>query len=144
MFKIFSLILIFLLHIIPSNAEVINDIKILNNDRISKETILVFSDIKLGKNYSENDLNKIIKDLYSTDFFSEISLEIKDNVLFINVVENQIIQEILIEGIKKKEMVELLKENILSKDKNPYVENNARIDTNIIKKILKNSGYYFS
>ena len=60
---------------------VINDIKILNNDRISKETILVFSDIKLGKDYSENDLNKIIKDLYSTDFFSEISLEIKDNVL---------------------------------------------------------------
>ena len=102
MFKIFSLILIFLLHFIPSNAEVINDIKILNNDRISKETILVFSDIKLGKDYSENDLNKIIKDLYSTDFFSEISLEIKDNVLFINVVENQIIQEIIIEGIKKK------------------------------------------
>ena len=39
-------------------------------------------------------------------------------------------------------MVEILKENILSKDKNPYVENNARIDT-YNKKILKNSGYYF-
>ena len=34
-------------------------------------------------------------------------------------------------------MVEILKENILSKDKNPYVENNARIDTNIIKNSQK-------
>ena len=129
---------------VKSSAEVINEIKVINNERISKETILVFSDIQLGKDYSENDLNIILNDLFLTDFFKDVSLEIKNNVLLITVEENKIIQEVLIEGLKKQEMVKVLKKNIVSKDKNPFVENNTRRDMNIIKAILKNSGFYFS
>ena len=33
------------------------EIKVINNERISKETILIFSDIKIGENYSDDDLN---------------------------------------------------------------------------------------
>ena len=38
------------------------------NKRISDETILLYGDIKLGKDYSEADINNIIKNLYSTIF----------------------------------------------------------------------------
>ena len=57
-------------------AEVINDIKVINNERISKETILIFADIKIGENYDQNNLNKILKEIYDTNFFSNVSLEI--------------------------------------------------------------------
>ncbi len=145
MIKIITSIVFFLIFSFgKSYAEVINDIKILNNERISKETILVFSDIKIGNDYSENDLNNILNDLFSTDFFKDIKLEIKNNILFITVDENKIIQEVVIEGLKKKEMIKILKKNIVSKDKNPFIENKSRRDINIIKSILKNSGYYFS
>ncbi len=145
MFRIITLVLtIFFVTVAKSSAEVVNDIKILNNERISKETVLVFSKIELGKNYSENDLNLILNDLYSTDFFKNVSLEIKNNTLFITVEENKVIQEVIIEGLKKQEMVKVLKKNIVHKDKNPFVENKSNRDISIIKSILKNSGYYFS
>ncbi len=145
MFKIITLIIFLILFSASkTTAEIINDIKIINNDRISKETILVFSNIELGQNYNDNDLNTILNDLYSTDFFKDVSLEIRNNILYITVEENKIVQEVIIEGLKKQEMVRLLKKNIFSKDKNPFVENNTRRDISIIKSILKNSGYYFS
>ena len=44
-------------------------VNVINNDRITQETILVFSNIEIGKDYSPNDLNQIIRDLYNTNFF---------------------------------------------------------------------------
>ncbi len=145
MFKITTyILLIFFFFIGRPYAEIINEIKVINNERISKETILVFSNIELGKDYKQNDLNRILNDLYSTDFFKNVSLEIKNNILYVTVKENKIIQEVIIEGLKKQEMIKTLKKNIASKDKNPFVENKTRRDINIITSILKNSGFYFS
>ncbi|MFL2878492.1 MAG: outer membrane protein assembly factor BamA [Candidatus Pelagibacter sp.] len=125
-------------------AEVIKDIKITNNERISKETILIFADIKIGENYDQNDLNKILKEIYNTNFFSNVSLEIQNGILIIDVIENKIIQNITINGIEKKELIKDLKSRISSKDKNPFVENNIENDVLLIKKLLKSSGFYFS
>ena len=144
MLKTFFIIFFVFLFTYKSNSEIVTGIKVVNNDRISKETILIFSDIEIGKDYSVNDLNKIIQDLYSTNFFSNISLDVTDGILIIDIQENKIIQQITINGIKKNELVEILKEQLLSKDKNPFVENHVRFDVNRIKKILENSGYYFS
>ena len=144
MSKILLTILFLLISSFKTYGEVINEIKVINNDRISKEAILVFSNIEKGKDYSQNDLNEIIKELYNTNFFSNVSLEVENGILIIDVIENKIIQEITVNGIKKNELVEKLKKHLLSKEKNPFVENNLRSDVNRIKKILKNSGYYFS
>ena len=144
MLKILNTIILFILLTTKSYSEVINKVNVINNDRITQETILVFSNIEIGKNYSANDLNEIIKDLYDTNFFSNISLNLNDGVLTIDVKENKVIQEIEINGIKKKELVELLKKQLLLKDKNPFVESFILNDVDRIQKILKNSGYYFS
>ena len=50
MFKIFNIIFfLFLILINKSHADIVKEVRILNNERITKETILVFSDIKIGK-----------------------------------------------------------------------------------------------
>ena len=144
MFKFLSsLLLIVFIHVYAS-AEIVKEIKVINNERISKETILIFSDIKIGEDYSNEQLNNILKDIYDTNFFSDVSLEIKDGVLIIDVVENKIIQNITINGLAKQELVKDLKSKISSKDKNPFVENNIENDVLMIKKILKSAGFYFS
>jgi len=144
MIKLISSIIILFFIILPVNSEVIKEIKVINNDRISKETIQIFSNIKVGENYDQNDLNRILKEIYDTNFFSNVSLEINDGVLIIDVEENKIIQNITVEGIKREELIEDLKSRISSKDKNPFVENNIKNDVLLIKKLLKSSGYYFS
>ena len=71
MIKLISSIIIFF-YSITCKFEVINEIKVINNDRISKETIQIFSKIEVGENYDENDLNRILKEIYDTNFFQRI------------------------------------------------------------------------
>ena len=120
MHKIFYFFLLFFIIFTKANSEVINEVKIINNDRITKETILVFSDINVGEDYDSNDLNNILRDLYNTDFFSDISLSFNDGILVVDVKENKIIQNIEFNGIKKKELIEILKKQILSKIENKF------------------------
>ena len=101
MLKILNTIILFILLTTKSYSEVINKVNVINNDRITQETILVFSNIEIGKNYSLNDLNEIIKDLYETNFFSNVSLNLIDGVLTIDVKENKVIQEIKIKNQRK-------------------------------------------
>ena len=91
--KIFATLVLFLFAFSNiSNSETINSVEVRGNERISKETIVVFGDISLGKNYEINDINILIKKLYETTFFSNISAEISNQKLIITVIENPIIK----------------------------------------------------
>ena len=47
-----------------SVAEIINEIKVTGNDRISKETIILFSGLNISENITDDELNESIKKLY--------------------------------------------------------------------------------
>ena len=76
MIKFFLFIFIFFIKIIFVNAEIVESISVKGNERITDNTIIVFSKINIGKDITVNDLNKIIKELYETDFFKDISVKI--------------------------------------------------------------------
>ncbi len=126
-----------------SYADTIKEINVIGNKRISKDTIIIFSDLNLGDNISDELLNDSLKELYSTKFFENISIKNDKGYLTISVLELPIIQEIKIKGIKAERIVDLLKENISLKEKNPFSENEVAKDAKRITNILKNSGYYF-
>ena len=92
------LILIFSLFILSSlsKAEIINNINIEGNKRISKETIIMFADVSIRDQLSDQDLNIILKKLYDTNFFNLVSVKIIDDTLIIKVDENPIIQNIFV------------------------------------------------
>ena len=127
-----------------SFGEIIKEIKIKGNQRINTETIEVFSQISRGSDVNKNDLNSILKNLYETDFFSDIKINIENSVLNIEVTENPIIQNLIFDGIRSKDFLKELKKRISLKEKNPFVENNIKNELNKIKDILQKSGYYFS
>ena len=64
--------LFFLSFSFKSTAEVVKKIEVTGNDRVSKETIVVFGDIIIGKDYEISDVNTLIKKLYDTTLFSNI------------------------------------------------------------------------
>ena len=105
--KIFQLLVFCLFFSVNSLAEIIDEIKINGNKRLSNESILVFADVKLGQDYNKDDLNIVLKDLYETNFFKNVTLNIKDRALLINVVENLIIENIFFEGVKDKRIVKM-------------------------------------
>ena len=140
---LFTLLLILNSLICKSHAEIINKIEVLGNDRISSETVITFSNANIGSNISENDLNIFLKNLYNTSFFEDVSLEINNNILIINVKEFPIIQEIKINGIKAKKTIEDLKKEIFLKEKNPFNKELIQKDLDKILNIFKRSGFYF-
>ena len=144
MLKIKIFILIFLFgYSISSNAEVINQIQINGNERISKQTIINFAEIKIGKDVKPDELNKFLKNLYETNFFEDVNLNLTNNLLIINVKELPIIQEIVINGIKANKTKEELKNGMILREKNPFNETLVQNDLDKISNIFKNSGYYF-
>ena len=125
-------------------GEVYNDIIIKGNKRISKSTIIVLGNINLNQNLDKNDLNNIVKSLYDTNFFKEISFETANNNLIINVIENPIISNIDINGIKNNSLLELITKNMSLKERMSFVDYVYSKDVDIIKNILFSNGYYFS
>ena len=141
---IFTLIVGLILLVTTSHAVVIKDIKVNNNKRITKETIITYGNIKLNKDYNQNELNRIIKDLYDTNFFKEISLKVDGQILILNLVENKIIQSVRVEGVKSKTIKEAILKNLFSKDKSPFLIEKVKIDENRMKTSLNLIGYYLS
>ena len=143
MFRIVTITIIFLLKSFVVFGEIINDFNIIGNDRVSKSTIINFSDLKKGQDVSSVDLNNSLKNLYDTNFFEDVSVSISNNLVTISVVEYPIIQEIIIEGIKRKQTVKELKEQVTLKEKNPFNETLIKKDLNKILNIFKTAGFYF-
>ena len=52
------------------NAEKVDKINVSGNERISKDTIIIFGEIDLNDDFDDNVLNSILKNLYNTNFFS--------------------------------------------------------------------------
>ena len=135
-------LLIFLIS--ASHAVIIKDIKINNNKRITEETIVTYGNIELNKEYNQKELNNIVKDLYDTNFFKNISIKIDGETLVLSVEENKIIQNVRVEGVKSNKIKEAILKNLFSKDKSPFLIEKVKIDVNRIKTSLNTIGYYLS
>ena len=81
-----------------SYSEIVNEVEAKGNERISLETIIIFGDVSVGKNYEDSDISLLIKKLYETSFFSNISIELINNKLTITVKENPIVNTITFNG----------------------------------------------
>jgi len=84
------------------NAEVINNVVINGNKRVSDETIKIYGQINDYKQYSEKNANEILKNLFETGFFEDINLSYENKNLIINLKEYPIISQLLIIGEKSK------------------------------------------
>ncbi len=125
-------------------SQIISQIEVIGNKRISKDSIIIFSQVKVGEEYSENLINNSLKELFDTNFFEDINITFKDNKLSIDVIENPIIEKLEVTGIKKKSFLEFIQENIFLKERVSFNEYHLKKDINLIQNILKTNGYYFS
>ena len=136
-----TLTLLFTNHVF---SEIVKKIEINGNDRIPKETIKIFSNIDIDDDVNDDEINKILKNLYETDYFSSIDVIIQNNILKINVVENPIIYNLKFETIKSKSLVEEIKSVIDLKERSAYNISKITNAKNILKTFLRKKGYFFA
>ncbi len=141
-FFFFSLNFIFLLSF--AHATEIKSIKIKGNERISYETIILFSEFNIGNNITNKKLNQIIKNLYKTNFFEDVNVKVLNQDLLITVVEAPIIDKVEFTGIKAEKIKDNLNSIINLKSRSSYNDFLVSQDRKNITSYLRQIGYYFS
>ena len=136
-------ILIIFLSFSTAKTEVLERINIQGNKRVSNETIKIYGNIEIGKDYSEKTINEIVRNLYSTDFFEEVNVNLKNNTLTVTLKEYPIIDNLILLGENSKKFKEAISKNIFSKEKRSFIKNNLAKDIEIIKNIYSSLGYNF-
>ena len=85
----------------------------------------------------------MIKKLYDTTFFSDISVELENGVLSFTVKENPIINTIVFDGEKAKKYIEAINEFLTLREKTSFREGHVKSDINILKEFYRQLGFYF-
>ncbi len=136
-FIIFIALIFFTKNLYSQNADII----VSGNERYDKQTIIVYGEINPQVSYDKNDINNILKNLYSTNFFENVQITFENNDLKIDVKEYPIISKINIEGEKTNKFKELLLERISSKEKGPFIKDVLEKDISNAKSLYEFLGF---
>ncbi|TPW33030.1 outer membrane protein assembly factor BamA [Martelella alba] len=85
-----------------------------------------------GKSFTDADINQSIRNLYSSGYFSDVSMSVSGSTLVVNVSENQMINQVVFNG-NKKVNDEKLKGVVSLKSMGPYNKAQAELDAQHIK-----------
>ena len=140
----FFTVIIFLLFTSLSSAQIIQNIYIEGNNRISDETIIMFSNVDKTSSINENKINEILKNLYDTNFFENVSVKFDNNILKISVSEFPLIQDVKLTGIKAKKYKDPINAKLKMKPRSSYNPNFLLEDKNFIESSLRELGFYFA
>ena len=125
-------------------AEIINEIQVKGNDRVSDKSIMMFSNINIGDDIDNDDLNQILKNVYDSNFFKNVKITFENNILIILVEENSLVESVTINGPKSKTLIKELEKRLKVKSRTSYNEILFLEDKKNITESLKQKGYFFS
>ena len=102
MYKLFIILFLSFFNFSFLQAETIKKVEVSGNKRVNSETIKIYGEIQINKDYSEQDLNTILNNLYSTNFFEDVNIKLTNNILVVQVKEYPVINDLVILGETNK------------------------------------------
>ena len=144
MIKIIKIILFLFVFTSHLKAEIVNNIVIEGNKRVNEETIKIYGDIKVNKNYNDKDLNQILLNLYETNFFEEVKVDLSNGTLTVKISEYPILNQIVLLGENSVRISREIKKIIFLKEKSSFIQTKLSEDINTIKKLYASIGYNFT
>ncbi|MAS86816.1 MAG: outer membrane protein assembly factor BamA [Micavibrio sp.] len=92
------------------NAVVVDKIVIEGNQRIERNTIISYLDIREGDKVSDDKVSRSLRNLFATGLFADVAVVPRGSTILVKVVENPVINEIAFEGNKRLKDEDLLAE----------------------------------
>lgn len=122
-------------------GERINKIVIQGNKRVESSTIRSYLGLKVGDEYSLEEQNSSIKNLYSTSLFEGVTIKFSNGNLIVNVQETFFVSKVEFRGNFKVKTPTLSKE-MLSQAGESLSNAKVQADVEKIKEIYKRSGRF--
>ena len=113
------------------------------NLRLDRSVIIRDSKIEDFPKTDQKALSKAVKNLYLTGFFNDVKIFESENIIYINVKENPIINKIAFEG-NSEITDEALNDEILSKVRKVYSKDKIKSDVIKIQNLYKRLGFFSS
>ena len=139
LFQLLSIILFCSFSVFAENNDVIEEIKVEGLKRISYETVISYAEIDIQTNYNKNISNEIIKKLYDTQLFSDVSVLYLNNIITIKIKENPTINLVMFEGNKSKKDEDLIAEIKLT-ERSIFSRSSVKEDVKRLLELYQRSG----
>lgn len=121
--------------------ESVQTLEVVGNHRVETPTILSYITIKPGEVASDEKVEEILKNLFSTGLFSDVVIEQQGTRLIIRVVENKIINRIAFEGNSRLKD-EVLESELGIKPREVYTPARVQDAAQKIRDMYRLSGRY--
>ena len=119
--------------------DIIKEVKVEGLKRISYETVISYAEIETEFEFSKSISNEIIKKLYETQLFSDVSLSYANNIITIRVKENPTINLVMFEGNKSKKDEDLIEEVKLA-ERSIFSRSKVKEDVKRLLELYQRSG----
>ena len=122
--------------LIPKNTQIV----VQGNNRLDSSVVIRDSKIDNTKT-SPKDLSVAIKNLYKTGYYENVNIFKNENIVFINIKENPLIDQISVEG-NTEISDEIILAELESRSRNVFSTDLIKNDVKKIQTIYKRSGYF--
>lgn len=136
--KIYIILIILLINV--AFAETIKKIEFIGNKRINTDYLKTLISITPNSNYNEEVVNQNLRNIYASDFFTNVSASFNNGVLTFVLTESSVVGTIKIQG-NKKIKADLLNKDLLTKERSNFSDSKINLDIKRIKEIYYRSGY---
>ena len=82
----------------PTPIGTIRSITVTGNQRLEAQTVLSYTDLRVGEPYTRERLDAALQDLYATELFADVVIRDDQGALTIEISENPVVNRIILEG----------------------------------------------
>jgi outer membrane protein insertion porin family len=125
-----------------ATTGVIRSIRVTGSERLEPETVIAYSNLFPGQEYSAESLDQALKDLFATELFADVVITGADSGnLLITVRENPVINRIVLEGNKRIKNDKITPEIKLA-PRQIYTRSKVRADVDRIIELYRRQGRF--
>lgn len=122
-------------------GDVVSQVNVTGSQRIEPDTVRSYIKLKPGDLYTAEAGDQIIKDLFATELFADVTVREANGVVTIEIKENPVINRIIFEGNKRLKEDKILKEIRLA-PRQIFTRSKVRADVARIIELYRRQGRY--
>jgi outer membrane protein insertion porin family len=122
-------------------GDVVTQVNVTGSQRIEPDTVRSYIKLKPGDLYTAEVGDQVIKDLFATELFADVTVREANGVVTIEVKENPVVNRIIFEGNKRLKEDKILKEIRLA-PRQIFTRSKVRADVARIIELYRRQGRY--
>ena len=123
-------------------ARTIRSLKVAGMQRIEPETVIAYTKLRVGADYSTETLDQALKDIQASGLFADVAIEgVTSGDITIRVRENPIVNRVVLEGNKRLKDDKITKELKLA-PRQLFSRNTVRADVTRIVELYRRQGRF--